>query len=299
MRAVAASTVAGIFGPGSMMWRVNREAIIFAAAGRALLLQLAHPWVAAAVADHSQALSLPISRFHRTFGVVFALVFGTVDQALAAARRLHRRHSVVTGTLPTTIGAFKDGSAYCANNISALRWVQATLIESALVAHNLLLTPLTPGEREQYYAESQLFAALFGIPRHFLPASYAEFAAYSEAMRHSQILAVSAAARRIARELVAGEGTWLRIPMSYQALTLSMLPERLRTDFGFSYGESERRAAERVLRCARRVFPLLPARLRYVAPYQEAVGRLTGHPLPDPATRLFNHFWMGRGSMEQ
>jgi uncharacterized protein (DUF2236 family) len=34
-----------------MTWRVNREAILFLAAGRALLLQLAHPWVAAAVAD--------------------------------------------------------------------------------------------------------------------------------------------------------------------------------------------------------------------------------------------------------
>jgi uncharacterized protein (DUF2236 family) len=91
---------------------MNREAILFLAAGRALLLQLAHPWVAAAVADHSKALTDPVARFHRTFKVVFTMVFGTVDQAFAAARSLHRRNR--------------------ANNISALRWVYATLSEVPL-----------------------------------------------------------------------------------------------------------------------------------------------------------------------
>ena len=86
VRAVTLRPVAGPFGPGSMMWQINRESILFAAAGRALLLQLAHPWVAAAIADHSQAVQQLLRRFHRTFAVVFAQVFGTLDQALAAAR---------------------------------------------------------------------------------------------------------------------------------------------------------------------------------------------------------------------
>src|SRR5690242_10025253 len=71
IRARTASPLAGVFGPASMTWRMNREAILFLAAGRALLLQLAHPWVAAAVADHSKALTDPVARFHRTFKVVF------------------------------------------------------------------------------------------------------------------------------------------------------------------------------------------------------------------------------------
>src|SRR5437868_5175559 len=71
VRANAVSPIAGVFGPESMTWRMNREAILFLAAGRALLLQLAHPWVAAAVADHSKALTDPVARFHRTFKVVF------------------------------------------------------------------------------------------------------------------------------------------------------------------------------------------------------------------------------------
>ena len=88
VREHAAGSLAGVFGPDSATWRVNREAAIFLGAARALLLQLAHPWVANAVAEHSQVFADPIGRFHRTFRVMFAMDFGTLDQALAAARRL-------------------------------------------------------------------------------------------------------------------------------------------------------------------------------------------------------------------
>src|SRR5437588_8558876 len=137
IRARTVSPLAGVFGPASITWRTNREGILFLAAGRALLLQLAHPWVAAAVADHSKALTDPVARFHRTFRVVFRMVFGTVDQAFAAARSLHRRHESITGVLREAIGPFEAGSAYCANNISPLRWVYATLSDSALLARDL------------------------------------------------------------------------------------------------------------------------------------------------------------------
>ena len=44
----------GLYGPASEAWRLNREAMLLLGAGpRALLLQLAHPAVAAGVADHS------------------------------------------------------------------------------------------------------------------------------------------------------------------------------------------------------------------------------------------------------
>jgi uncharacterized protein (DUF2236 family) len=66
---------------------------------------------------------------HRTFAVVFTMVFGTLDQALSAARGLHRRHATIHGRLPITVGPFRAGSPYRANNLPALRWVYATLIE--------------------------------------------------------------------------------------------------------------------------------------------------------------------------
>jgi uncharacterized protein (DUF2236 family) len=288
------SPQAGIFGPESMTWQINREAVIFLAAGRALLLQLAHPWIAQAVADHSRALSEPISRFHRTFKTVFALVFGTVDQAFSAARNLHRRHSRVIGVLPTTIGPFKAGSPYCANNISALRWVYATLIDSALVAHDLVLPELTDEQRARHYAESFNFAGMFGIRRTLLPADYAGLIAYTEAMCDSDILTVSDSARRLGIQIFAGGRSWLRVPASYRAITAGLLPERVRRDFGFSYGDAERRSAERALELIRRTYPLLPARLRYVAPYHEARERVGGKSPPRILTQLLNRLWIGQ-----
>src|SRR6266702_22942 len=109
VRAAAAGPAAGIFGPDSLTWRVDREAVIFLRAGRALLLQLAHPWVAAAIAEHSQTFADPIGRFHRTFDVVFTMVFGSLDQALGAAQHLHRRHAMIAGRLPEAIGRFDKG----------------------------------------------------------------------------------------------------------------------------------------------------------------------------------------------
>ena len=66
----AAGSIEGVFGPASLTWRVDREAAVFLGAGRALLLQLAHPWVAAAIAEHSRTFADPVARFHRTFNTV-------------------------------------------------------------------------------------------------------------------------------------------------------------------------------------------------------------------------------------
>jgi uncharacterized protein (DUF2236 family) len=58
VRAAAAGSSSGVFGPRSMTWQVDRESAIFFGAGRALLLQLAHPWVAAAIQQHSDTFIL-------------------------------------------------------------------------------------------------------------------------------------------------------------------------------------------------------------------------------------------------
>lgn len=297
VRAAAASPVAGIFGPHSLTWQVDREAVIFLGAGRALLLQLAHPWVSAAIAEHSRTLADPIGRFHRTFNVMFTMVFGTLDQALAAARRLHRRHAAIVGVLPAGVGPFAQGSAYSANEVCALRWVYATLIDTALAAHTLVFPALTAEEHERHYAECRLFAALFGIPQSCLPANWDAFVAYNEAMWESEILCVSPAARAIAGQILQGPKFWLRPPGWYRAITARMLPPRLREAFGLPYGNAEHHLADTAINWVRRIYPALPERLRYVGPYQEAMARLSGSTRPDQLTRISNRLWTGRSSL--
>ena len=287
--AEAAGAREGMFGPHSMRWRVDREAALFLGAGRALLLQLAHPWVAAAVAEHSRALDDPIGRFHATFGTVFAMVFGSRDEALAMARRLYRRHLGITGRLP-------DGGAYEANDRAALRWVHATLTDTAFLAYRLVAA-VTPEERALYYRESVRFAGLFGLSPAELPPDWDGFAAAFDATLRSDTLAVSETARAIAASLLTGAGSWIIVPSWYRALTAELLPPNLRDAFQLAYGDAEREAAARALSRIRRIYPRLPARLRFVGPYFEAQERLAGRARPGLATRLGNRFWIGRPAL--
>jgi uncharacterized protein (DUF2236 family) len=294
--AAAAGPSEGVFGPKSVTWMIDREAATFLGAGRALLLQLAHPWVAAGIAEHSRTLADSVGRFHRTFEIVFGMVFGTLDGAQAVARRLHRRHAVVRGSMPETVGPFPAGSSYLANDLAALTWVQATLAETALVAHELVRPPLPEPERERYWAECRLFAALFGVPAGSLPADWAGFVSYNAAMHRSPVLTVSPAAREVAARLLRGGAVWLRVPAWYEALTAHLLPEPVREGFGLRYGPAQRRTAERAVAVARRLYPVLPARVRFVGPYQEATARLAGRR-PGRAVRLLNRAWIGRATL--
>jgi len=298
VRADAAGPVPGVFGPASVTWQIDREAVIFLGAGRALLLQLAHPWVAAAIAEHSRTLADPIGRFHRTFDIVFAMVFGSLDRALLSSRQLHRRHSMIVGEMSETVGPFAAGSRYCANDIPSLRWVHATLVETALMAHDLVLPQLSAAERERYWVEGRMFGALFGLRADDLPADWSGFAAYTAAMAQSETLTVSPAAREIATQIFNGARPWLRPPRWYRALTASLLPERLRAGFGFELDERDIRAADNAMKWIRRVYPRLPDRLRYVGPYQEAQARLRGELQPDWITRCLNRAWIGRPQMD-
>jgi len=298
-RLAASGDEAGLFGPVSVTWRVNREAAIFLGAGRALLLQLAHPWVAAAIEQYSDAVHNPVARFHRTFSIMFAMVFGSLDESFSAARRLHKRHQTIIGTLSAAAGPFPAGSPYCANAVPALRWVLATLTESALIAYGLALPEVGERSREAYYADARRLAGLFGIPEAAMPADWDGFGAYVTAMLASDTLTVTPAARRIADALF--EKAFRHVPLAnaYKALTASLLPARLNEAYGLAYGEREAEATERLIRRIRGVYPHLPAWLRHVGPYQEAAQRLDGRSGPALVTRMSNRLWMGRPSLAQ
>lgn len=166
---------AGIYGPGSASWKVDRESIIFLAGGRAALLQLAHPFVAHAVDQHSDTRNDPLGRFQRTFDNVFAMVFGDLAQAERSARRVHAIHTRIQGHIAENVGAFAAGSFYEANDENALMWVHATLLDSAILAYEQVLGPLSPLDRRQYYAESRRFARLFEFRSRCCPKTGARF----------------------------------------------------------------------------------------------------------------------------
>jgi hypothetical protein len=90
----------------------------------------------------------------------------------------------------------------------------------------------------------------------------------------------------------------LRPPRWYRAHTAKLLPERLRAGFGLALDERDARSADTALRWIRRVYPVLPDRLRYASPYHEAQARLRGETQPDWMTRCLNRVWIGRPQMD-
>jgi uncharacterized protein (DUF2236 family) len=287
---------AGIFGPESVTWKINRESALFLGAGRAALLQLAHPWVAAALAQHSSLLSRPIARFHNTFRIVFTMIFGSLDQALAAARHLYALHTRIQGELPEQAAAYPQGSHYRANEIGALRWVYATLVESAVLAHDCVLPPLTASEREAYYAESKIMASLFGIPPSALPEDWSAFKAYIDQTVESGALGVSQTALPMADNLLSGAGSWIHPPHWYRALTASWLPPRFREEFALEFGPRELKSADRAKHRLPGLYRRLPTPIRFIGPWHEAQARLKGRRI-GPLARMSNRFWVGQSRL--
>jgi uncharacterized protein (DUF2236 family) len=282
----------GFFGPGSVTWRVNRESAVFLGAGRAALLQLAHPWVAIALAHHSTLLNDALGRFHSTFCVIYTMLFGTRAQAIEASKRLYQRHTSIRGELPHAIGSHVQGEHYEANEVAALRWVYATLVESAMLAYEFVLPPLTAGEREQYYLESKRMAALFGIRGEDLPRDWGAFTRYTAEMFDSPQLVVDANALALGRSVLSGAGTWLHPPHWYLSVTAFWMPPRLRIGFALPFSAQEQQAVDRAARWLPRLYPKIPEMLRFVGPFHEAEARLSGRS-PSMLTRKSNLFWMG------
>jgi uncharacterized protein (DUF2236 family) len=276
----------GFFGPGSVTWRVNRESAVFLGAGRAALLQLAHPWVAVALTHHSNLLNDAIGRFHSTFRVIYTMLFGTRGQAAEASKQLYLLHTGIRGELPS-------GQHYEANEVTALRWVYATLVESAILAYEFLLPPLTLSDREQYYAESKRMAALFGISSEALPPDWTAFLHYISTMVDSPQLCVGADALALGKSVLSGAGTRLRPPHWYRALTAYWMPVPLRAAFQLDFGAREEEAVHRAARWLPRIYRYVPAMVRFVGPFHEANARLRGRA-PGTLTRRSNFFWMGQ-----
>jgi uncharacterized protein (DUF2236 family) len=277
VRAQVRDSHEGLYGPGSTTWNVGREGGLMLAGGAASLMQLAHPFVAQGIADHSATREDTLGRFLRTFDNVYAMIFGTLDKAVASARRVHSIHGRVTGVIEEAACGLPAGTTYAANDQGALLWVHATLIANAVRAHELILRPLAPDERETYYEESKRFALLFGLSEEVVPADWAAFERYYEDMLASGRIAPTRAAHDMAAFLLepphpAIDSVW----RWYAVMTAALLPPSLREGFGLRFDERERRLFESSIRALRHIYPRLPVRLRFVPAYVEAERRIAG-----------------------
>jgi uncharacterized protein (DUF2236 family) len=294
LRATVSDPRAGVFGPSSKLWEVNRHSIIFLAAGRAAFLQVAHPYVAHAITQHSISLSHPILRFQRTFAGVFAMVYGDIESALAAARHVHRTHTGIRGVITEDVGAFEKGTHYAAKSPEALFWVHATLWDSSVRIFEYFVRRLDPAEKEQYYEETKRFAFLFGVPDEVIPPTWSDFIAYNEAMWRSDTLAVGEQAATICESLLTPPTAALHPMMRwYRGIVAGQLPERIRDQFGL---ELNLETYWRSMRRLRVLEPRLPRRLRFLPAYVAAMRRIEGRTRRDPIGELLDRAFVGTAS---
>lgn len=262
---------AGLYGPGSEAWRLNREALLMLGAGpRALLLQVAHPAVAAGVAEHSDFRVDPWRRLAATLRSYLTIVYGTTSVARAEIRRLNALHRGIVGP------------GYAARDPALALWVHATLIDSTIVANDAWIEPLSRARRAAFYLETRPIGRAFGVPNELLPADLEAFEGYIAAMLGPEgPVRVSPVARDLAgtilRPPLAPLAPWLpwgpgaagvlaRVPAAAYAWTLwpaiGLLPISVREAYGLPWGPRERLISGWLVAGWRAWRPLLPESFR-------------------------------------
>lgn len=243
-----------MYGSDSVSARVLSESVLLLGGPRALLMQLAHPAVAAGVASHSDFRADPFGRLVRTLDAMNVIAFGESQEAREVLARLRRVHDGVSGTLP-------DDTAYHANDPELLHWVHATLVDTVITVEQRYLGILSPPERATYYAESRRMANAFGIPDALVPADLPAFDDYMDERVHA--LEVSDTARALARSILQPPVPLVPSPAwePLRAVTIDLLPRPLREGYGLSW-DRYRKGLLRSSQAAARLF--LPRVPRFV-----------------------------------
>lgn len=230
---------------------------------RAILLQLAHPLVAAGVAEHStfrSGASAALSRLHQTVGAMLAITFGddeACERALEGIRVIHRR---VHGSLREPCGCFPAGTPYSAEDPVLLLWVHATLIDSVVRVYGELVAPLADAYRDAYCADAADAAIALGATAQDVPRSWRALQNYLEVQRASGAIQPCEQARQLAAALLAPSRAFVARPVStlLRLIAAGLLPADVRRGYGFEWNARRERAFGALmttLRMTRRVAP--------------------------------------------
>ena len=169
----------GLFGPGSVTWRVMSSRIMWVAIVRALYLQALHPRVIRGTLQNAATIAEPAdawARLRRTRTFIEARTFGTTAEAERAGRRVRTIHQSLTGTDP-------DGTRYRVDEPELLLWVHCGEVASCADIARRGRLPFSAADLDAFVDEQRASAELVGVDRAAAPASMAELAAYYQKMR--------------------------------------------------------------------------------------------------------------------
>jgi uncharacterized protein (DUF2236 family) len=252
--------------PHSVAWRINREAVLMLGGRRALLMQIAHPLVAAAVADNSDFRRDPFGRLERTMEMMFKIALGSVEVAEQAYRQVDLVHARARGKLRQSAGAFPAGTPYDARDPELLLWVHSTLVDTAALIYRRFVADLTAREEEQIYQESKTIARLFKVPDALRPEGLFEFRRYMREMVERGPVRVIDTARELSRIIL-----YPPVPLmpslafdTINVVTTGLLPPPLREQFGLKWNPARALVFEASSCAIRLVVSMLPDFVRVV-----------------------------------
>jgi uncharacterized protein (DUF2236 family) len=224
----------GYFAPESVIRRIGNTPVTpFLGGGAAVLLQVAHPLVAAGVAEHSDFHRDLWRRLARTLRALYLITFGTKEEAERAGEAVQAVHRRVRGTTRTDLGPFPAGTPYSAEDPGLQLWVHATLVHTSLSAYELFERRLSSEEKESYYDEMAVVARLFGVPADSIPSTLRAFRDYFQEQLAGDAITVTPVAREIADVI-------LRAPLpaplklfapAHRLATRTLLPPRLQREY--------------------------------------------------------------------
>ena len=246
--------------------RINGERLALLGWTRAILLQIAHPLVAAGVFEHSSFRGSPIAaaaRLHHTVKAMLALTFGddaSRDKAIDGIRTIHRR---VNGRLATAVGPFPAGTPYSAEDPALVLWVHVTLLESLPLVHDLLVEPVTTFDHDVYCEAAAPVAIALGARADCVPRTRAAVLEHIEATYRSGVITVSPQASELARAIMRPPAAMLAAPLTWlnDLVTVGLLPEHIREQYGFRWTPRRARALPKAIAAIRATRKVMPDRL--------------------------------------
>lgn len=266
LRELVADPEHGLFGPGSMMWRIVKPMpVVPMMLLEAGLLEAPHPYIAFGTMGSKSATEF-IPRFHRSADAFYDWFCGDLETALRTARRIFGYHSQINGALPDDIGGFNRGHPYAANEQDVLIWVWATIIRPLKEYYEHLHGKLRATEISQYYEECRRFALLFGIDQNRLPVDWAAFVAYFDDVASSPVMDLTPEFLRRPGPLsgnVSGSWTARLITTWILSIHAYRLPARVRGQYPkLPTARRHRAVAAATLGVVRLIWPMLPRDLR-------------------------------------
>jgi uncharacterized protein (DUF2236 family) len=248
--------VDGYFGEDAAIRRIARESVLMLGGPRALLMQAAHPLVAAGIVDHSNFQRDPWRRLARTMTALYTIVFGTQEQAERIGAITRAAHGHVRGS--------RGGRAYTAADPALMLWVHSTLVDTGLAMYETYVRRVEPATAEEFYEQMKVVATVFGVPPDIHPSTLADFRSYQRSLLESGEVQVGADARAVAATVLSPP---VPLPLrpalrALAAQSAGLLPPELREQYGLRWTRAEGLALRASSQSCRRLVPLLPAALR-------------------------------------